>query len=110
MGSYGRQRCWCVRDLHTVTLRVVSLCQVLACVPDLLTLVGVDSGQPVSTEEVRYGLRVALLALPAPPELTTARALQVVGPHAFGYPPEEVTYTPVATYVHHSPIPTPSDG
>ena len=38
------------------------------------------------TEMLRYGLRVAVLAMPAPRELKTPEALAVVGPGAFGYP------------------------
>lgn len=38
----------------------------------------------MSTEELHYGLRLSVVALPAPPQLTTAEALAVVGPEAFG--------------------------
>jgi DUF917 family protein len=34
---------------------------------------------------LRYGLRVAVIAMPAPKELKTPQALAVVGPAAFGY-------------------------
>jgi len=57
----------------------------LVTVPDLICLVDLDRGDPVSTEVLRYGLRVAVLALPAPLELKTPAALAVVGPEAFGY-------------------------
>lgn len=57
----------------------------LAVVPDLITLVDVDSGGPITTELVRYGLRVEVLVIPAPPLLRTPEALAVVGPRAFGY-------------------------
>ena len=42
-------------------------------------------GVPVTTEEVRYGLRVGVVILPANPVLKTPRALAVVGPRAFGF-------------------------
>jgi hypothetical protein len=42
-------------------------------------------GTPISTEGLRYGLRVAILALPAHPMLKTSEALSMVGPAAFGY-------------------------
>ena len=42
-------------------------------------------GTPISTEALRYGLRVSVLALPAHPMLKTQEALAVVGPRAFGY-------------------------
>jgi len=57
----------------------------LCTVPDLITLVTLEDGEPIGTESLRYGLRVAVLAMPAPKELKTPEALAVVGPRAFGY-------------------------
>ena len=65
---------------------------VLCAVPDLITLATLDDGEPIGTESLRYGLRVAVLALPAPRELKTPEALAVVGPRAFGY---DVDYAPL---------------
>lgn len=59
--------------------------EALCAVPDLITLVSLEDGEPIGTESLRYGLRVAVLALPAPKELKTPKALAVVGPRAFGY-------------------------
>jgi DUF917 family protein len=66
--------------------------RVVAVVPDLITLVDLTTAEPVTTEVVRYGLRVAVLGIPAPALLKTPAALAVVGPRAFGY---EVDYTPL---------------
>jgi DUF917 family protein len=66
---------------------------VLASVPDLITLVTEDNGEPVSTEVLRYGLRVAVLGMPCTPQLRTETALLFVGPRAFGY---EIEYKPLA--------------
>ena len=71
----------------------------LATTPDLITVVDSDSGlftanfffilnldiagYPITTEEVKYGLRVSVLVLPADPKLLTDRALEVVGPKGF---------------------------
>jgi DUF917 family protein len=43
---------------------------------------------PIRIDLVRYGLRVDVLGIPAPPRLTTEQALQYVGPRAFGYAEE----------------------
>ena len=67
--------------------------EVLAVVPDLICLVDADTADPVTTEVVRYGLRVVVLGIPAPEQLRTPEALAVVGPTAFGYP--EVQYAPL---------------
>ncbi len=58
---------------------------VLCAVPDLITIVSLDDGEAIGTEALRYGLRVAVLGMPAPKELKTPEALAVVGPRAFGY-------------------------
>ncbi len=65
---------------------------VAATAPDLICLVDELSAEPVTTEIVRYGLRVAVLGIPAPPLLRTERALAVVGPRAFDY---DVPYRPL---------------
>ncbi len=64
----------------------------LCTVPDLITLVVLEDGEAIGTESLRYGLRVAVLAMPAPRELKTPEALEVVGPRAFGY---DVEFAPL---------------
>jgi DUF917 family protein len=59
--------------------------EILAVVPDLICLVDQDSAEPITTEILRYGLRVTVLGIPAPGMLKTPEALAVVGPTAFGY-------------------------
>lgn len=66
--------------------------KVLATVPDLICIVTEDEGQPVATELLRYGMRVAVLGVPAAPQLKTPTALRVVGPQAFGY---DVAFAPL---------------
>jgi len=53
-------------------------------VPDLIVLLDADSGHAISTDILRYGQRVAVLGLPCHALLRTPRALEVVGPRAFG--------------------------
>ncbi len=53
--------------------------------PDLICVMDAVSGEAVGTEVLRYGQRVKVVALPAPPVLTTPRGLEHVGPRAFGY-------------------------
>jgi uncharacterized protein len=57
-----------------------------AVVPDLICIVDHATAEPVTTEVIRYGLRVTVLGIPAPEMLKTPEALAVVGPAAFGYP------------------------
>jgi hypothetical protein len=53
--------------------------------PDLICVMDTVSGEAVGTETLRYGHRVSVVALPAPPVLLTPRGLEHVGPRAFGY-------------------------
>ncbi len=68
--------------------------EVLAVVPDLICLVDEESAAPITTEILRYGLRVAVLGIPAPEQLRTENALATVGPAAFGYRDVDVTPLP----------------
>lgn len=59
--------------------------EIVCTVPDLICILGLEDGEPIGTELLRYGLQVVVLGLPAPRELKTQAALAVVGPRAFGY-------------------------
>jgi DUF917 family protein len=57
----------------------------IACVPDLITVLDEENAEAIGTEVLRYGQRVAVVALPADPIMTSAEGLPVVGPRAFGF-------------------------
>lgn len=65
---------------------------IVVSVPDLITLVEEENGEPITTEQLRYGFRVLVLGIPCHPHWRTAAGLKVVGPRYFGY---EVEYVPV---------------
>ncbi len=66
--------------------------EVLASVPDLITVVDKDSARPITTERLKYGLRVAVLGIPCDPKWRSEKALEVVGPKYFGY---DIEYVPI---------------
>ena len=66
--------------------------EVAATTPDLICIVTEEEGEPVTTEVLRYGARVAVITVPAPPQLKSPAALEVVGPAAFGY---DVAFRPL---------------
>lgn len=74
----------------------------LVMVPDLICIVDVETGRPIGTEEMRYGLRVAVLAIPCTPLLRTEAALRIMGPRAFGY---DFDYVPFGTARVADPVP-----
>ena len=59
----------------------------------LLYLIVLDpeNGEAISNEDVRHGVKVAVVALEANPLLLTEEALKIVGPRAYGY---EFDYVP----------------
>jgi DUF917 family protein len=57
----------------------------IVMVPDLIMNLELETGEPITTETLRYGQQIATIALPAHELMTTAQALEVVGPKAFGY-------------------------
>ena len=59
--------------------------EIVCTVPDLICAVSTDTGEPVTTELVRYGLRVTILGFPAPALWTTPEGLDASGPRHFGY-------------------------
>jgi len=64
---------------------------VLASVPDIITVLDSESADAISTELLRYGQRVSVIAFACDPVWRTAPGLAVAGPKAFGY---EFDYVP----------------
>jgi DUF917 family protein len=56
-----------------------------AAVPDVISVLASDTGDPVATHRLADGERVAVLALPAPDVWRSDAGLSVAGPRAFGY-------------------------
>lgn len=66
--------------------------EVLASTPDLIMVFDSDSGEPITTETLRYGFRVTVVAAPCDERWRSAEGLALVGPRYFGY---DVDYVPV---------------
>ncbi len=63
-----------------------------ATVPDLICVLDLESGEAVGTEVIRFGQRVAVVALPAPEMLLSECGLELTGPRAFGH---DLDYRPI---------------
>ena len=70
--------------------------QVVATVPDLIAALDNQTGEPVNTEAMRFGLRVSVLGAPCDPRWRSPAGLDVVGPRYFGY---NLEYRPVEELV-----------
>ncbi|MCG3753348.1 DUF917 domain-containing protein [Amycolatopsis sp. Poz14] len=59
--------------------------EVRASVPDLICTLDRESGEAVTTEGLRYGQRVTVIAAPADPRWHTPEGIALAGPRYFGY-------------------------
>ncbi|KPM35113.1 hypothetical protein AK830_g11466 [Neonectria ditissima] len=57
--------------------------EVVCTVPDLISILGQD-GEAIGSQDLRYGLRVNVVALPAHPLWKTERGMKIGGPEGFG--------------------------
>ncbi|MDB6088798.1 MAG: hypothetical protein JWN85_1582 [Gammaproteobacteria bacterium] len=58
--------------------------RVLAIVPDLIAILDAATAEPITTEALKYGQRVAVVGISAAPIMRSPEALAVFGPQAFG--------------------------
>jgi DUF917 family protein len=65
---------------------------VRAMTPDLITVMDLETAESITTERLKYGQRVRIVAAAAPAALRTDRALGYVGPGAFGL---DMAFVPV---------------
>jgi uncharacterized protein len=59
--------------------------RVVACVPDLISILDAETATPITTEGLRYGLRTVVITIPCHPKWRTKKGLELVGPSHFGY-------------------------
>lgn len=58
--------------------------RVVAIVPDLITVLDLESCTAITTEALRFGQRVRVVGISTPAIMRSPQALRVWGPHAFG--------------------------
>lgn len=64
----------------------------LAIVPDIISILDSETAETITTERLQYGQRVKVVAAAAPAMLREGRALNFIGPAAFGF---AEAFTPV---------------
>ena len=65
----------------------------VATVPDLITVVDQDTCYAITTEGLKYGVRVSVIGIPCHDAWRTPGGIALAGPHHFGY---NVPYQPLA--------------
>jgi DUF917 family protein len=88
-GPYGRDM---TVDFQNENLVACVAGQPVVTMPDLICIVSSLDGEPITTEMLRYGQRVAVVGIPCHPMLRSPQALAAVGPKAFGY---DMEYEPI---------------
>lgn len=66
--------------------------EIVASVPDLITIMVPETGEPITTEALRYGFRVAVIGMPCHAQWRTPEGLALAGPRYFGY---DIDFVPV---------------
>jgi len=66
--------------------------ETVAMVPDLISFLDLETGDPITTEGLRYGYRVTCLGIPTPQIMRSEQALKIWGPRNFGY---DMPYTKI---------------
>jgi DUF917 family protein len=79
-------------ELQNENLVALERGQVLASVPDLITVLDSETADAIVTERIAYGQRVTVIAFGCDPVWRTEKGIAVAGPRAFGY---EFDYVPV---------------
>ena len=70
---------------------------VLAIVPDLISVIDAQNGEAIGTPEYRYGLLVLVIGITASERWTSPKGIEIGGPNAFGL--NHLEYKPLGKFV-----------
>jgi len=70
--------------------------ELVATVPDLICALDTVTGEAVTTEALRYGHRITVIAAPCDPRWQSPEGLALAGPRVFGYDVDPVRVLPPA--------------
>jgi len=73
-------------------LIAISNDEVVASTPDIISILDIETAKPITTERLRYGLRVTVIGIPCNEKWRSEEGIKVVGPKYFGY---DVNYIPI---------------
>jgi DUF917 family protein len=79
-------------EFQNENLVALSEGEVVASVPDIITVLDAQGAEAVVNERLRYGQRVTVVAFPCDAAWRSPEGLRLVGPRAWGY---DVDYVPV---------------
>ncbi|KAI1073918.1 hypothetical protein F5B20DRAFT_565531 [Whalleya microplaca] len=71
--------------------------EILAIVPDLISVIDAQNGEALGTQEYRYGLLVVVIGITASEKWTsTTRGIEIGGPKGFGF--NDLVYKPLGKF------------
>jgi hypothetical protein len=79
-------------ELQNENLVALERGRVLASVPDLISVLDIETADAIATERIKYGQRVVVIAFSCDPVWRTQQGISITGPRAFGY---DFDYVPV---------------
>jgi len=85
----GRKMTIQFQNEHLVAMRDG---EIVVSVPDLIAILDAETGEPITTEAIRYGFRTVVLGIPCYEKWRSPEGLKLVGPRYFGY---DIDYIPV---------------
>jgi uncharacterized protein len=88
-GYAGRKMTVRFQNEHLV---VIENDEIIVSVPDLIAILDTERGDPITTENLRYGFRVSILGIPCDEKWRTPAGIELGGPRHFGY---DIDYVPV---------------
>src|SRR5690606_15537415 len=59
--------------------------RILCVTPDLIAVLDIDTGMPITTEGIKYGTRCVVIGMPTNPKWRTEKGIEATGPRYFGY-------------------------
>jgi len=83
-------------EIQNENLVVIEDGAVIVSAPDLVTILDSETGEAISTEMLRFGQRVSVIAWACDPLWRTPRGIELAGPRAFGYDFDYVPFDGVA--------------
>lgn len=83
LGQYSEQEM--ILDFQNEFLIAKVGDKVIASVPDLITVLDMDTAEPLTAETLQYGYRLHVIAMPCDEKWKTPAGIELGGPSAFGY-------------------------
>jgi len=91
LGEYANQEL--ILDFQNEFLIAKVGDDVIASVPDLITVLDMDTAEPLTAETLQYGYRLHVIAMPCDDKWKTPAGIELGGPSAFGY---DNVYVPIS--------------